>query len=97
MMDYTETQTRASITSRRALSRPQADVRALADNYLRNLLSYVGPIVDREIQERRAPAAYASEDPAIRGAAVTDITDAVVQRLDRDHADVDLLAGPRPG
>lgn len=95
---YSETQTRARITSRRSLERPQVqvDVQALADRYLQNLMTYVGPIVDREIQERRAPAAYAAGDPQARGTAVTDITDAVIQILDRDHGDADLLAGPRP-
>lgn len=97
MMAYSEEQTRAGITSRRALARPQVDVQALTDRYIQNLLTYVGPIVDREIQERRAPAAYAAGDPQVRGAAVTDITDAVIQHLDRDHGDADLLAGPRPG
>lgn len=97
MTAYSEAQTRAGITSRRALERPQIDVQALTDRYLQNLLTYVGPIVDREIRERNAPAAYAAGDPQVRGAAVTDITDAVIQHLDRDHGDADLLAGPRPG
>lgn len=97
MMAYSEAQTRAGITSRRALARPEVDVQALTDRYIQNLLTYVGPIVDREIQERRAPAAYAAGDPQLHGTAVTDITDAVIQHLDRDHGDADLLAGPRPG
>lgn len=97
MMAYTETHTRAAITSRRTLDRPrQPDLEAMADRYFQNLLSYVGPIVDREIQARRAPAAYAADDPATRGLSTTDITDAVIEHLDRDHPGVDLLAGPRP-
>jgi hypothetical protein len=97
MMAYSEAQTRAGITSRRALARPQVDVQALTDRYIQNLLTYVGPIVDREMQERRAPAAYAAGDPQLRDTAATDITDAVIRHLDRDHGDADLLAGPRPG
>jgi hypothetical protein len=100
MMRYSEVQTRARITSRRTMSRPpaasEAQVHAMADRYLQNLMSYVGPIVDRELQARRAPAAFAADDPLARGVSGTDITDAVIEHLDRDHGDADLLAGPRP-
>lgn len=97
MIAYSEVQTRARITSRAEIERPRPDASAMADRYLQNLMTYIGPIIDREIQARGAPAAYASEDPAVRNVTATDISDAVIEQLDRDHADADLLAGPRPG
>ena len=97
MIAYSEVQTRARITSRAELERPRPDAAAMAERYLQNLMTYVGPIIDREIQARGAPAAYASEDPAVRNVTATDISDAVIEHLDRDHSEADLLAGPRPG
>lgn len=104
MMQYSEAMTGARITSRGAMARRQphpaterANARAAADRYLQNLMTYIGPIVDRELQARRAPAAYAADDPVARGIEGTDITNAVIEQMDRDHRDADLLAGPRPG
>jgi hypothetical protein len=91
MMRYTEQETRARITARDAQPRQPA-VRLQANRFEENLMRLVGPIVDRQIAERHAPAAYAAEDPAVRGVAATDITQAVIAALDRDHADADLLA-----
>lgn len=96
MMRYTEHQTRARITARNApQDRPRAEPNALPQDFVQNLLAYVGPIVDRKLRETGAPAAYAADDPATRGLATTDITDFVVMVLDRDHSGVDLLARRR--
>jgi hypothetical protein len=91
MIRYTEQETRARITARDGQP-SQPAVRLQADRFNENLMRLVGPIVDRLIVERRAPAAYASEDPALRGVAATDVTQVVIAALDRDHSTVDLLA-----
>lgn len=93
MIRYTEQETRARITARDGGPR-QPRVETQANHFERNLMRLVGPIVDRLIVDRRAPAAYSAADPAVRGLATTDVTQAVIEALDRDHADVDLLARP---
>jgi hypothetical protein len=93
MIRYTEQETRAGITARDGQPRQPA-VRVQANRFEANLMRLIGPIIDRQIVERRAPAAYAAADPAVQGLATTDITQIVIAALDRDHANADLLANP---
>jgi hypothetical protein len=72
------------------------NVTSNSDRFLRNLMRYVEPIVERHRLERRAEAVYSPDRPEVRGRNFPDITDAVIQELDSNYSAVDLLAdGPQ--
>ncbi|MEO6579967.1 MAG: hypothetical protein ABIN83_02300 [Sphingomicrobium sp.] len=68
------------------------NVRSNSDGFLRNLMRYVEPIVERHRLERRAEVVYTRDRPEVKGHNFPDITDAVIQELDRDYSSLDLLA-----
>ena len=83
------TQEDASRRASRAIDRAEAGNGG--NRFTENLLRAIGPIVERHRQERRAEAVYGAGDPAIAGRTFPDITDAVIEELDRDHRNLDLL------
>jgi hypothetical protein len=92
---------RRSIATQQAAGRraanalDRADAARAAESMVRNLRRYVEPIVERHRLERRAEAVLARGDPDARDRGFPDITDAVIEELDRDHGDVDLLEDAR--
>jgi len=83
------TQEDASRRAGRALDR--ADAADGGNRFTANLLRAIEPIVERHRQERRAETVYGAGDPAIAGRTFPDITDAVIEELDRNHRNLDLL------
>jgi hypothetical protein len=83
------TQEDSSRRASRAIDRAEAGNGGA--RFTENLLRAIEPIVERHRQERRAEAVYGAGDPAIAGRRFPDITDAVIEELDRNHRNLNLL------
>ncbi len=79
---------------RRARAGRTLNLQSESDQFLRNLMRYVEPILERHRLERRAEAVFAADLPEIQGRNFPNITDAVIRELDENHSTVDLLAAP---
>jgi hypothetical protein len=90
------------VVYRRENAQAAAPVRRSSALYMRNLMQHVVPILERRRQERNVAAIYASSHPLVRRHRFPDITDLVIEELDRKQGSMNLLEGietpaPRPG
>jgi hypothetical protein len=76
--------------------RPRSPRRAAIEReaYIANLMHYVTPILQRLSREHGVSTVYEINHPGARGRNFPDVTDRVIQELDRDHRSVNLLATP---